>query len=360
MIEIIIIIAACFLAFSNGANDNFKGVSTLFGSGTTSFKSALNWGTITTLAGCIFAVFIAQGLMKNFSGKGLIPDEALKDPALAIAVALGAASTVFLATKIGIPISTTHSIVGALVGAGFVSVGSELNFNQLGEVFLKPLLLSPFVACASAVILYFIFKQIRLLLKIDKQTHVVIETPDPTGNQIVAPGISLSNNYRESYSGNIVGFSAQKILDGLHYISAGAVGFARGMNDAPKIAGLLLLVNFLSVPWMLIMIAVIMAVGGLLNSKKVAQTMSKKITYMNPGQGFTSNLITAVLVWTASASGLPVSTTHVSVGGIFGIGVVNKKADYKMIGKIAGSWVLTLPIAAIFAGFIFFITSKII
>ena len=88
--------------------------------------------------------------------------------------------------------------------------------------------------------------------------------------------------------------------------------------------------------------------------------MSKKITYMNPGQGFTSNLITAILVWTASASGLPVSTTHVSVGGIFGIGVVNKKADYKMIGKIAGSWVLTLPIAAILSGIIFFITSNII
>jgi phosphate/sulfate permease len=75
--------------------------------------------------------------------------------------------------------------------------------------------------------------------------------------------------------------------------------------------------------------------GGwwLIEFEKVAQTMSKKITYMNPGQGFTSNLITAILVWTASASGLPVSTTHVSVGGIFGIGVVNKKADYKMIWK---------------------------
>jgi PiT family inorganic phosphate transporter len=97
----------------------------------------------------------------------------------------------------------------------------------------------------------------------------VVDAPSADSNNIMAPGISLSNNYRESYNGKIIGFSAQKILDGLHYISAGAVGFARGMNDAPKIAGLLLLVNFLSVPWMLIMIAVIMAVGGLLNSKKL-------------------------------------------------------------------------------------------
>lgn len=360
MIEIIIILAACFLAFSNGANDNFKGVSTLFGSGTTSFKSALNWGTLTTLGGSIFAIFIAQGLMKNFSGKGLIPDAALQDPSLAIAVALGAATTVFLATKIGIPISTTHAIVGALVGAGFVSVGNELNFSQLGDVFLRPLLLSPLIACAAAAILYVLLRQIRILLKIEKNTHVVVQKPNADTNNITQSGISLSNNFRESYNGNIVGLSAQKILDGLHYLSAGAVGFARGMNDAPKIAGLLLLVNFLTVPWMLIMIAVIMAAGGLLNSRKVAQTMSKKITYMNPGQGFTSNIVTAILVWTASSSGLPVSTTHVSVGSIFGIGIVNKKTDYKMIGKIAGSWVLTLPIAAILSGLLFYITSNII
>ena len=360
MITIIILLAACFLAFSNGANDNFKGVSTLFGSGTTGYKKAINWGTITTLAGCLFAIYIAQGLMKNFSGKGLIPDEALKDPSLAIAVALGAATTVFLATRIGIPISTTHAIVGALVGAGFMAVGNELNFTQLGDVFLKPLLLSPFIACASSIILYFIFRQVRLLLKIDKQTHLTVDKPLSDTNNIAASTISISNDYRESYHGNIVGISAQKILDGLHFLSAGAVGFARGMNDAPKIAGLLLLVSFLNVPWMIIIVAIVMAIGGLLNAKKVAMTMSKKITYMNSGQGFTSNLITAVLVWTASASGLPVSTTHVSVGGIFGIGVVNKKADYKMIGKIVGSWVLTLPIAALVSALIYVISNNII
>lgn len=360
MAEVIILLAACFLAFSNGSNDNFKGVSTLFGSGTTNYKHALNWGTITTLAGCIFAIYIAQGLMKNFSGKGLIPDEALKDPSLAIAVALGAATAVFIATKSGIPVSTTHSIIGALVGAGFMSVGNDLNFNQLGEVFLKPLLLSPLIACGASIILYLIFKQLRLLLKVDKETHIVIENPISASNSFAASSITVQHKQIEKYKGDVVGVSAQKILDSLHFLSAGAVGFARGMNDAPKIAGLLLLVSFLTVPWMIIVVAIIMAVGGLLNAKKVATTMSKKITYMNAGQGFTSNLVTAILVWTASASGLPVSTTHVSVGGIFGIGVVNKKTDYKMIGKILGSWILTLPVAAIISGLIFFIFNNVL
>ncbi len=358
MIEIIILLAALFLAFSNGANDNFKGVSTLFGSGTTSYKVAINWGTITTLLGCIFAIYLAQGLMKNFSGKGLIPDEALKDPMLAVAVALGSAGTVFLATKIGIPVSTTHAIVGALVGAGFMAVGNELNFVQLGDTFLRPLLLSPFIACGASIILYFIFKRLRIFMKVDKDTQIIVDPPNQHSN-FVAPGISIQHHQSEKYNGTIVGISAQKILDSLHFLSAGAVGFARGMNDAPKIAGLLLLVSFLNVPFMLIAVAIVMAAGGLLNAKKVAVTMSKKITNMNPGQGFTSNLVTAVLVWTASSSGLPVSTTHVSVGGIFGIGVVNKKADFKMIGKIVGSWVLTLPIAAILSATVYLIVNNL-
>jgi PiT family inorganic phosphate transporter len=151
-------------------NDNFKGVSTLFGSGTTNFKSALNWGTITTLAGCIFAVFIAQGLMKNFSGKGLIPDEALKDPSLAIAVALGAASTVFLATKIGIPISTTHAIVGALVGAGFVSVGNALNLKSTRRSISKTTFVkSIYCLCISNYSIYHI-QAIKIIIE-NRQTN---------------------------------------------------------------------------------------------------------------------------------------------------------------------------------------------
>lgn len=355
MTAFIILLAAAFLAYANGANDNFKGVSTLFGSGTTSFKTALRWGTLTTLAGCLFAIYMAHGLMSNFSGKGLIPDENLQDPALAIAVALGASATVFLATRIGIPISTTHAIVGALTGAGLVAVGTEMNTRQLGEVFIKPLLLSPFIACASSIVLYLLFRSLRKWLGIEKETTLEMTQPDQSHHQLMAASISITQNPKETYNGHVAGISAQRILDGLHFLSAGAVGFARGMNDAPKIAGLLLLVKFLSVPWMIIIVALVMAAGGLLNTRKVAMTMSKKITYMNPGQGFTSNLVTATLVWTASMSGLPVSTTHVSVGGIFGIGLINKKSDLTLVGKIAGSWLLTLPIAAFIAAASFFI-----
>jgi len=94
-------------------------------------------------------------------------------------------------------------------------------------------------------------------------------------------------------------------------------------------------------------VALGMAVGGLLNAKKVAITMSKKITPMNHGQGFSANFVTALLVVFASRMGLPMSTTHVSVGSLFGIGLITRQANIRVITGILTSWVLTLPIAGL-------------
>jgi len=103
------------------------------------------------------------------------------------------------------------------------------------------------------------------------------------------------------------------------------------------------------------LVAIVMVIGGLLNAKKVGVLVSKKITPMNHGQGFTANIITGLLVTTASIHGLPVSTTHVSVGSIFGIGTATKKADKTIIYKILLSWCLTLPIAAFLSAFVYWI-----
>src|SRR5688572_218404 len=88
-----------------------------------------------------------------------------------------------------------------------------------------------------------------------------------------------------------------------------------------------------------------MAAGGLLSARRIAETMSNKITAMNAGQGFTANLVTALMVIGASRLGVPVSTTHVSCGALFGIGAVNRQARWKMIVQILLAWVTTLPLA---------------
>lgn len=362
-ILILLLLSACFLAYSNGANDNFKGVATLFGSGTTNYKKAIIWASVTTFAGSVAAIFLANELVKNFSGKGLVPNELLLTPTFAIAIALGAAITVFIATKVGMPISTTHSLVGALFGAGIVAVGSDFNFAKLGKTFLMPLIVSPLMAAVASLLLYIIFRHFRKLLGITKNTGIYAEKIKTelatvgTNNQmniVSKETISVTSEHPlETYNGNFMGISSQKILDTLHFISAGIVSFARGLNDTPKIVGLLLIIGSLDIKYSMLIIAVVMTIGGLLNAKKVGVNMGKKITPMNSGQGFTANIITGLLVTTASVHGLPVSTTHVSVGSIFGIGTVTKKSDKKMITKIIGSWILTLPIAALASALVY-------
>lgn len=98
-----------------------------------------------------------------------------------------------------------------------------------------------------------------------------------------------------------------------------------------------------------------MAVGGLLASRRVAGTMSHGITPMNEGQAFTANLAPAALVLVASRFGLPVSTTHVSVGALFGIGVVRGGARWRTVGAILASWLATLPLAAALAAIVWLV-----
>lgn len=140
------------------------------------------------------------------------------------------------------------------------------------------------------------------------------------------------------------------MLDYLHFCSAGVVSFARGLNDTPKIVALLLLVKGLSIHWGMLAVAVGMAAGGLLNARKVAETMSNKITKLNHGQGFTANLATSILVIFATKLGMPVSTTHVSVGSLFGIGLITRRANIRKALEILLSWFITLPVAAVFSG----------
>ncbi|MFQ5569162.1 MAG: anion permease [Rhodothermales bacterium] len=370
VVLVLLFVATCFLAYSNGANDNFKGVATLFGSGTTHYKQALLWATATTFAGSVASVFLARALVHRFSGKGLVPDAVAASPDFLLAVALGAGLTVILATLIGFPISTTHSLTGALVGTGVVAVGTQVNFGVLGTAFFLPLLLSPFAALLLAALAYVVFRALRIRLGVTRESSVVLGDLDtPGSNPSEVPALAFSTitpNAAPSmsavpstsvYRGNVLGISAQKMLDAAHYVSAGVVSFARGLNDTPKIVALLLAVQGLAMTNGMLAVGVAMALGGLLNARKVAETMSKKITPMNPGQGFTANMITGLLVVFASRFGMPVSTTHVSVGSIFGIGTVTRAANKRVVGEILLSWVLTLPLAAFLAGATYWLLS---
>jgi len=357
MILLLIVLAAVCLAYANGANDNFKGVATLFGSGTTDYRRALKWATITTLLGSLTAVFLAGQLLKSFSGKGLVSDQLAVSPEYGAAVALGAGFTVLIATKIGMPISTTHSLVGALVGAGWAAA-SPLNFAKLGSGFFLPLLISPVIAIFLTALCYPLFHFARRRAGISEETCIcvgnevveVVSCPNDSAALERVEQLSITVDdpvtCQSRYQGAVLGIQAGALLDRLHFLSSGMVSFARGLNDTPKIAALLLLAPALGSFGSTALVGVCIALGGWLSAKKVAETMSQKITSMNHGQGFTANLFTGIIVIGASRFGLPVSTTHVSCGSLFGIGTVTKKANPKTIGTILLAWLTTLPVGA--------------
>jgi PiT family inorganic phosphate transporter len=371
MILAILLLSVLALAYANGANDNFKGVATLFGSGTTNYRTALAWATITTLAGSLLALILAHGLVDAFKGKGLVPDAVTVQPAFLLAVSLGAALTVLLATYVGMPISTTHSLTGALAGAGVLAAPGEMNFSSLGTAFVLPLLCSPLVSMILTVLVYPLFRLSRRLFGVTSAGYICIGSSfqevkqQPDGSlMLVSTGATVAvgqaNDCFERYQGRMFGMEAGWLLDGLHYLSGGAVGFARGLNDTPKIVALLIAGEAISAgaiapDFGLALVALIMAAGGIINARKVAETMSRKITRMSPGQGFTANVVTAILVSCASRLGLPVSTTHVSVGSLVGIGVVNGAARIKMILTILLAWVTTLPTGAALAAGLYFL-----
>ncbi|ELS03492.1 phosphate/sulfate permease [Xenococcus sp. PCC 7305] len=365
-----IFLTTVFLAYANGANDNFKGVATLFGSETINYKIAIWWATLTTFAGSIASIALADALLKNFSGKGLVPAAIANTDQFHIAVALGAGLTVILATVTGFPISTTHSLTGALTGAGLMAIGTNLNFAALGKSFFIPLLVSPLVAIVLGAIIYSIFRYLRLMFGVDKawcicagnkQELVPVAMAANTNilQAVVTPDLTIDTTEKcqQKYIGRFLGIDSQKLVDTCHFISAGVVSFARGLNDTPKIVALLLSVSAFSIKGGMLAVGLGMAIGGLLNAKKVAHTVSKKITTLNPGKGLSANLVTGFLVIFASRLGVPVSTTHVSVGSIFGVGVISKSAHMNVFSQVLGSWFLTLPIAAIASGMTYLLLS---
>jgi PiT family inorganic phosphate transporter len=359
----LLVAAVLFLSYGNGANDNFKGVATLYGSRTAGFGRCLAWATVTTLAGSLLALVLAAGLVSAFSGKGLVPDAVAARPEFLGSVALGAACTVMLATLTGLPVSTTHALTGALVGAGMVAAGpGEVRFAALGGSFLVPLLVSPLLALAATVAVYPVLRLLRRASGVTAKSCVCVGggfeevevRPDGTAVALRAAGepgprVWAASECVGRYEGGVLGLRAGPAVDALHFLSAGAVGFARGLNDTPKIVALLIAAAALEVRLSLARVGGAMALGGALNARRVAETMGRRIAAMNPGQGLTANLVTAAMVTLASRAGLPVSTTHVSVGSVFGLGLVNGSANARTMAAILAAWVTTLPMGAVLA-----------
>jgi PiT family inorganic phosphate transporter len=347
------------LAFFNGANGVSKGIATLVGSGVTRLRTAVVWGTVWTVAGALAAAFASHGLVKAFSGSGVLSPLPEGD-AFVLAVATGALLWVGFATWTGMPVSTTHAITGALVGAGLVAVSAAgIHWPVLAQKFLLPLAGSPLLSLALMFVLFplldFVFGRLRGYCVCTRQGSIAVVNQSAA----LAPGTAgLAVGTTDECARDASAGGGLNLMDACHWASAGATSFARGLNDAPKILALGLVANF-ALGWSawtgFVLVAVAMGVGSLIAGFRVTETLAQKVTRMAPNEGFIANLITAALVICASRLALPISTTHVSSGALIGLGLKRdaRGVRWQTVLEMLLAWVVTLPTAALFAALVY-------
>ena len=362
------------LAYANGTNDVSKAIATLVGSGVTDYRTAIIWGTCWTVAGAGLSAFVAGAMLATFSAGFFQPGTATA-PALAPAILIGAMGWVLVASRMGLPVSTTHALTGALVGAGLVSIGNQgLMWPAIAGKIGLPLLMSPILAFAVSFLLHPLLKRVaarwegtclcvmpasRALVTIDARgnTRTLLQT-SVLGQPVVAVPAQCE---RAGLQGLAVG------LDSIHWLSSGVASLARGANDTPKIMAMLLL-GSASVSWpsrtvqfaALAATAFAMGVGSYIGGFRVTEVLAEKVTRMDHVEGLSANLTTSSLVLVSATMGLPVSTTHVSSSAIVGIGLLKDRhaVRWTTVRDMALAWIVTLPVAGILAGLAYVLVSR--
>jgi PiT family inorganic phosphate transporter len=364
------------LAFANGTNDVSKAVATLVGSGVTNYQTAILWGTIWTIVGAGASALLATAMVRTFS-HGLVQPGTVVPPAVALAVPLGAMAWVLLASRTGLPVSTTHALTGAIIGAGLVAFsGDGFIWSAIGQKIALPLLLSPFLALTVSLLVHPLVRVLasrwegtcvcvmpaaRALVAIDAQggTRTLFQSAR-FGQPVMAVPSQCD---RAGLQGLTIG------LDTVHWISSGMASFARGTNDAPKIVAMLLLGSAMTT-WpnasMQVMayagVAVVMGLGSYLGGARVTELLAEKVTRMNHTEGLSANLTTSSLVLLSGTLGLPVSTTHVSSSAIIGIGLFKglHEVQWATVRDMVLAWVVTLPASAILSALAYSLLSRFV
>jgi PiT family inorganic phosphate transporter len=364
------------LAFANGANDVSKAIATLVGSGVTDYRSAIAWGTVWTVIGAGVAAFVASAMIKTFS-HGLVQTGTIIGPTVTLAVLTGTIAWVLFASRTGLPVSTTHALTGAIVGAGFVAFAGEgLIWSAIGKKIALPLLVSPFLALTVSLLIHPAVRALarkwdgaclcvmpasRALVAIDPrgETRTLFQTAHFGQPVIAVP----SQCDRAGLQGLAVG------LDTIHWLSSGLASFARGTNDAPKIVAMLLL-GSATATWPSSSsqltafggVAIAMGLGSYFGGLRVTEVLAEKVTKMNHAEGLSANLTTSSLVLLSGSLGLPVSTTHISSSAIIGIGLLKGRNSVRWttVRDMVLAWMVTLPASALLACIAYLILTRVL
>ena len=384
-----------YMAWNIGANDVANSMASSVGAKAITIRQAIFLAGILNIVG---AVFIGSHVT-NTIRKGIVSTDIMTDPHVALTGALSAllaaALWVSFATWKSLPVSTTHSIVGAMIGFGIMAGGfTVINWGKLFAVVLS-WIISPLF---SVVIAYLIFKIIVRLILSKKDTFarslklspvfigstffVVVLSflfKTPIGKRMdLGPSASLAVAIILAV---LLGFAGMAVLkrfvkdresgaEGIfRRIQVGTacyVALAQGANDVANAIGPLAVIYFLvktgsvgakvPVPLFLLLFGGVgIACGIAMAGHRVMDTMGRKITTLSNTRGFAVEFSAATTVLVASKMGLPVSTTHAAVGGVLGVGLARgiEAVNFGIVFKIMVYWVLTVPAAALTSMVIF-------
>ena len=314
---------------------------------------ALGWAAATTALGSAMSFFWDGGLVALFR-TGFLDIGRDLPTVFFVAVVTGAMVWVLLATATGMPVSTTHAISGALVGAGLVAVGMRhIAWTQVGTHFALPLLLGPLVALA---VVFLLARPMTVLARrAAGACACLVEGTAPVAAEGVlalarAQGVTVGRLEECALQAPSAVVEGSRILRGANWLAGGFVGFARAWNDTPKIAALALVA--VPVGWgtqlPFLLVTASMALGGLMSGRRVLDTLAARVTRLPVGESLAASTASAAIVSLASFHGLPLSTTHVTTGAVVGAGLARDRRGVRLrvVRDIVLAWIVTLPVGA--------------
>lgn len=357
LLAILTITCAVAVAWANGANDVSKGVATLVGSRLATYRQGLQWGTLWTVAGAMTALAVTTTMLRTFS-TGLVAGAFATSAAFPLAVAAGAFSWVVLASRTGWPVSTTHSLTGAILGTALVAGGAGgVRWTLAFKTIAAPLAFSPIAAAGIAYVVHtFASRRLsaasRYCICVREQPLVVVPALQPGAAAIARPlmlPLVIVDEAQACTSDSTLG--GVRLTDAAHWVTSGVLSFARGLNDTPKIVALAMVAAVAvgaAGPSLYAVVALVMGVGSFLGGRRVTQTLAERVTDVDRLEGLAASAVAAALVLAASVVALPVSTTHVAAGAIIGIGLRSgtRAVQWNTVRSMVTAWLVTLPVSA--------------
>ncbi|MFC3397362.1 inorganic phosphate transporter [Microbacterium amylolyticum] len=392
------IVFGVFMAFNIGGNDVANSFGTSVGSGTLTMKQALIVAAIFEVSGAILAggavTDTVRSSIVDLSVVSQSPEDFIY---IMMSALLGAAIWLFIATRMGWPVSTTHSIIGGIVGAA-VSMGLKtglgglemVQWNKIGEI-AASWVLSPTLGGVLAFCIFWIIKRFVLSHDGDSEDgHRALRTIVPIIGAIASVIMAamllmkgLQNLHLEmSAAGTVVLLMMIAVVSWIavyilaqalrkkkfpkasftlfawmQVFTACAFAFSHGANDIANAVGPFAAVldvmrtgsvnsqAVVPLPILITFGAALLA-GLWFIGRRVVTTVGKKITEIHPASGFAAELSAASVVMLASMLGLPVSSTHILIGAVLGVGLVNRAANWGLMKPIGLAWLITLPASA--------------